>query len=148
MKNVLQELDNRIAADCKTVDRDKAFNDMLDECYSFDSVGGPFANMSPSRVLLECDPTAHHCGVNDYADGQEWVEVNGETYQQDDAQKIKDDLVTELEDELETAQNELQEMNEAEDEDKDEDAINEKVALVAELEANLKELEKHEFDNA
>lgn len=50
------------------MDVEERFSDMLDECYSFKSVGGPFAHMLPSRVLRECDETAFRCGANDYAD--------------------------------------------------------------------------------
>ena len=112
--NIVKELESRIAADLKPVDREAAFCEMLDECYSFSSVGGPFAYMTPSRVLQEMDPTAFRCGVNDFADGQEWVEVGTETYNQSEAEEIKETLADELssqetdtESELDDARNAL-----------------------------------------
>ena len=142
-ENIISELETRIAADCKTVDREGFFNDMLDECYSFANVGGPFAHMSPSRVLLECDPVAHRCGVDDYADGQDWVEVRGETYQQSDVDEIKDALLDELNAELGGAQGELDALNDEESSDKGEIFAAEK--SVAEIESQIAELEKHSF---
>jgi hypothetical protein len=128
MRNIIAELETKIAADCTPVDREAAFNDMLDECYSFADVGGPFAHMLPSRVLLECDPVAHRCGVNDYADGMEWVEVGSETYQQDDVEAAKQELIDELESEL---------VGIEDDEDE--------AAQADELRGLIAQLEKHSF---
>ena len=128
MRNIIAELETKIAADCSPVDREAAFNEMLDECYSFADVGGPFASMAPSRVLLECDPVAHRCGVNDYADGQPWVEVAGETYQQDDAEAVKQELAEELESQLAEIEDDADETAQAE-----------------ELRGLIAQLEKHSF---
>lgn len=51
-------------------DDGEAYDSVLDECYSMESVGGPFVCLSPSRVLRECDPTAYRCGKNDFVDGE------------------------------------------------------------------------------
>ena len=143
--NIIEKLEKQIEQDCTPVDREAAFNDMLDECYSFESVGGPFACMSPSRVLLEVDPTAHRCGVNDYADGQEWVEVGGETYEQDKVEEVKQELVDELQEESCSEWTALAELQEVDDEDRDEDEINDTVRLIAQLDSDIKELESHSF---
>lgn len=105
MKNLpdtLKDLAAAIALECVAIDRESRFDDMLDDCYSFEKVGGIFACMSPSRVLKECDPTAYRCGVNDYADGENWTEIDGEYYDTDEAEKVKADFISELETEAET----------------------------------------------
>lgn len=141
--DIISELFKRIASDCKPVDREERFNDMLDECYSFDSVGGPFANMSPSQVLLECDPIAHRCGVNDYADSESWVEVEGETYEQDDAEKVKTELTDELESSLSDLESEIEEMES--DETADQAELEDKNSQAAGLRVNISEIEDYSF---
>lgn len=49
------KVEERIKSELSPVNVESRFADMLDECYSFESVGGPFAHMLPSRVLRECD---------------------------------------------------------------------------------------------
>lgn len=78
------------------IDVEASFDDMLDECYSFDSVGGPFAWMTPSRVLREMDPTAHRCGVADHADGQGWTEIGGDYYDTNEVDAIKERVDEEM----------------------------------------------------
>lgn len=126
-KLVIENLEERIVAECDIVNREEHFDAVLDDCYSFESVGGPFAYMSPSQVLRECDPIAHRCGVNDYADGEEWVEVAGETYQQADCEAVKAELVSELEDEESSA------------------ADAESETALAEIRARLAALKAHSF---
>lgn len=109
-KEIITRLESHIVSECTVVDREERFNNMLDDCYSFESIGGPFANMSPSRVLLEVDPVAHRCGVNDWADGKSFVEVNGDCYEQDEAEKAKEEFVAELEEEKEKLESEVEEM--------------------------------------
>ena len=96
----LTKLQKRITENCKTVDIEDAYNDMLDECYSFDCVGGIFASMCPSRVLKECDPTAYRCGMSDYIDSLDVIEISGDYYQGDDCEEQRDELVAELEAEV------------------------------------------------
>lgn len=109
VQTVIERLETQIANDCTKVNREEAFDNMMDEVYSFEKVGGPFAHMSPSRVLKEMDPVAHRCGVNDYADGEEWVEVDGETYTQNDAEEIKESFVAEIERERDEKAEEVEE---------------------------------------
>ena len=54
-KQIDTEIAERVKADCTSIDREARFSEMIDECYSFVDVGGPFAHMTPSRVLLEVD---------------------------------------------------------------------------------------------
>lgn len=93
-----------VVSECTAIDREERFDQMLDECYDFSAVGGPFAHMSPSSVLKECDPTAYRCGVNDYADGEGWIEIEGESYESDEVEKAREEFLDELRDEVENLQ--------------------------------------------
>jgi len=104
-----------IESECTAIDREALFDRMLDECYSFESIGGPFAYMTPSYVLKECDPTGYRCGVNDWADGEGWVEINGSNYQGEEAEKARDEFIEDLESELSDLETELEEAEAEED---------------------------------
>lgn len=95
--SVIQRLIERVTDECKRIDVEALYRESLDDCYSFDAVGGPFACMSPSRVLEECDPVAYRCGLSDYSDGQDWVEIEGDYYQRSDVEEVRDEFVAELE---------------------------------------------------
>ena len=105
-RDIEKELREAIHAGCTQIDREQRFRDMLDECYSFKGVGGPFEHMTPSRVLEECDPTAFRCGVNDYEDDEDWVEIDGNYYARPDVEGAVKDFVDGLEDEKTDAENE------------------------------------------
>jgi len=104
VKELLEQWRTRIESDCDKVDMETVFSDMIDECYSFDSVGGPFQCMTPSRVLQEMDPIAFRCGVNDYADSMrdEYVELTNGHYRVEDCKPIQDEIIDEWEAEIET----------------------------------------------
>jgi len=141
--NIISQLESRIAADCKTVDREERFDAMLDECYSFDKVGGPFACMSPSRVLKEVDPVAYRCGVNDYADGEGWVEIGGEHYEQTDCENKRDEMVEELQNEISDLEDELSDEQDEEEVDTAEiEAIQAKIDAAS---AKMHFLNSHSF---
>lgn len=81
------------------VDVEQAYRDMLDEVFSFESVGRAFAHMSPADVLLSQDPIAYHCGRHDYMDRKsrdEWVEVQDDTteeyYWQNEVRELLDGM--------------------------------------------------------
>ncbi len=119
-KEILDQWRTRIESDCDKVDMEQRFRDMLDECYSFKAVGGPFAYMSPSKVLEEMDPTAFRCGVNDYADGEsdEIVELSSGYYRIEDCKEVQDEIAAELDTEIE----DLRE-NEADEDSKQADEL-------------------------
>ena len=83
-----EEIDN---FELDTSDYEDSYCDMLDDCYP------ELFNMSPSRILRECDPTAYNCGWNDYVDS---IEVEEE-----------DEYIL-LVEELEKLENELEELEE------------------------------------
>lgn len=140
---IIEKMLAHIVAECSAVNREAAFNEMLDECYSFDSVGGPFAHMCPARVLLEFDPVAHRCGVNDYADGQDWTEVNGETYQDDDIEKAKEEFIDELRAELSALETERDEAEAEEEQDLAE--LRRLASAITDKEAEVEACEKYAF---
>jgi DNA repair exonuclease SbcCD ATPase subunit len=130
-----------IESECTAIDREAQFDAMLDECYSFESIGGPFAYMSPSSVLKECDPTAYRCGVNDWADGEGWVEINGSNYQGEEAEKARDEFIEKMESELSDLETELEEAKETQyPEDSDDSELAPLQAEIAELTAKAEEL--------
>lgn len=141
--NIIEQLEQQIRDDLTPIDREEHFRAMLDECYNFEKVGGPFAHMSPSAVLEECDPTAFRCGVNDYADGENWVEVNGDTCDQDECEKIKSAMVSDLESQISDKEEEISDEN---DEDEpDLAALRTFHSELADLQEQLAELNRHSF---
>jgi hypothetical protein len=108
-----------VKSELKEVDTGEMFGNMLDECYSFDVVGGPFAMMSPSRVLAEVDPTAYRCGESDYVDselGETLEEVDGCYYHKDEVDRIREEAENSIEAIIEDEEAEEEEEDE-EDED-------------------------------
>lgn len=115
MTTTITTLIEKIQDECTPVDREAAFDAMLDDCYSFEKVGGPFAYMSPSRVLKEVDPVAYRCGVNDYADSEEWLEIAGDYYRSDEVENVRDAFISDLESEVSDLEGEIEDL-EVEDE--------------------------------
>lgn len=100
MPDYVEEMLNYIVENAVEIDLDQRYEDMLDECYSFKDVGGPFSHMLPSQVLKEMDPTAFSCGRNDYSDG-DTVEIRGNDYERSEVERLRDDFIEEKEAELE-----------------------------------------------
>ena len=95
----MKTLIEHITSQCSAIDTDQAYDDMLDEIYSLESVGGPFAYMSASKVLCEVDPTAYRCGFSDYtafSQREVWAEVDGNYYDRRDAEKAKEEFISML----------------------------------------------------
>lgn len=105
-----KRLKDAILDDLCFVDTERAYDDMLDECYSFKSVGGPFEFMSPSQVLRVCDPTAYRCGFSDWLDsqGDRWIEVEGSFYDRRQVSDMRDEIVYEVEKEIAELEKELE----------------------------------------
>ncbi len=104
MTNIITELHDRIRNECTEVDADKAYDDFLDECYSFKIVGGPFAHMCASTVLEECDPVAYRCGFSDWLDSEDLVDIGvdrDEYYRRHDCEQERDKFIDELEADIE-----------------------------------------------
>lgn len=102
MPDYVEEMLDYIVDNAVEIDLDQRYEDMLDECYSFKDVGGPFAHMLPSQVLKEMDPTAFSCGRNDYSDG-DTVEIRGNDYERSEVERLRDQFIEEKEEELSEA---------------------------------------------
>lgn len=87
----------RVAEDLSPVDVAQRLRDTLDECYSFNAVGGPFAGMLPSRVLEEMDPIAFRCAVADESVSGTLEEIGGESYEREEADALRETIRDEIE---------------------------------------------------
>lgn len=139
-------LTEHVQSECSAVDMEQRFRDMLDEIYSFEKIGGPFAYMSPSRVLEEVDPTAFRCGVADYSDQENVYEIEGEYYDSDEVEEAREEFVADLQTELDEAQTGLDvENNLEEGEERNEETVADLTAEIARLEASIEFVESHAF---
>lgn len=111
-RTAVQKMIDHVKAGCTPIDREQRFRDMLNEVYSFDCVGGPFAYMDPAKVLEEMDPTAFRCGVNDYIDGEDTYEIDGETYDVSDVDEARQEFIDELQTEIDDLESELEDEEE------------------------------------
>lgn len=93
----------RVMDECAIYDGESLFDDMLDEIYGFESVGGPFEYMTPSAVLKTCDPIAYRCGISDYMDSHSdrFVEVHNGYVLREDAESVCDAMISDFEAEIE-----------------------------------------------
>ena len=111
MTDIINELLDHVRSNLHEVDADKAYDEFLDECYSFKSIGGPFEYMQPSNVFEECDPTAYRCGFSDWLDGEDLVDIGVKTteyYRRDDLEKARDSFIDDLEMDLEAWEYDLE----------------------------------------
>ncbi len=133
----MSKLTDYIKENLKPVNLEGLYDDMLDECYSFKSVGGIFAHMQPSRVLAKCDPTAYRCGMNDYEDSLGLIEIGGDYFDADDCEEQREKLVEEMDSQIQDLENELEAL--------DDEDLGEAPGLkrqIAELETEKAEIEK------
>jgi len=102
-KQIEAELEKRVKEDLKPIDLEELYRDMIDECEPVVRVGG--LSFTPSRIIEELDPTAFRCGVSDYADsliGETLSEeIDGEYYNLDEVNDIRDEIESELDEEEE-----------------------------------------------
>lgn len=142
MRDIIEELLTKVKDDLTELDVDSMYDDMLDECYSFESVGGPFEYLQPSAVLKEMSPTTHRCGFADWLDGERFYEVGDSYYHGTDLERIKDELIDELETELSDLDDQLDRM----DQDDIDAGVNDVVdSQKAELEELVVKLRKYSF---
>lgn len=140
--DIIETLNQRIKDECSSVDMERRYRDMLDEIYSFDSVGGPFRGMSPARVLEEVDPIAYRVGLTDYESseiGETVYDIDDDMYEIDACQRVLNDLISELESELDRVQEEVDSMN------ADDPALSGLVETRDDLERDIETLRDHSF---
>jgi hypothetical protein len=103
-KHIEAELEKRVKENLKPIDLEELYRDMIDECEPVVKVGG--LSFTPSRIIEELDPIAFRCGVSDYADsliGETLSdEIDGEYYNLDEVNDIRDEIESELDEEEET----------------------------------------------
>jgi len=88
---------DHIKSKCSPVHVEERFAFSLDEMYGHESFFQNL-NLTPSRVLKECDPIAFNQGVNDYAGFVgNLIEIDGEHYSRDDIERVKNEIVSEIE---------------------------------------------------
>lgn len=137
-----------IEAECKEVDTERTYDEMLDNCYSFSSIGGPFSGLYPSRVLQECDPTAYRCGFSDWLDSEEYTEIDGVYYRDDKIDDARKSFVADLQSDLDDIETEISELEDSAEEGK-EDTWSVELAKLnrahAELEAEIELATDHSF---
>lgn len=133
VKSIVSRLEAFITEELTAPDLEELYDSMLDDCYSFKQVGGPFENMSPSRVLKEVDPIAYRCGLNDWAD-QDYVEVGGKMYGKEEVREKQEEFCEQIRGEIEDLEEEIEE-REAEliEAEGDEEEIKERKARLEEL---------------
>lgn len=145
---LIKSLIEHVTDELTPTDVEQRFDDMLDEIYSFEQVGGPFAHMIPSRVLQEVDPTAYRCGIADMDMSDDHFEINDEHYPQDDVNEARESFIADLRDSLKEVENDMAEL-EADTNEKNEKANKADIALFeiarAEIEAKIDLVESHVF---
>lgn len=100
---------SKVEANLDIVDMDSRYDDMLDECHGEVKLG--YLTFSPSRVLAELEPATYRCGFSDFVAAEESnkriQEVNGNYYDYDEVEEIRDSITSDLESELENRESEL-----------------------------------------
>ncbi len=144
---LIDRLTRHIIDECKSVDVEERYCSMIDECYSFEKVGGPFESMTPSRVLKEVDPIAYRCGLGDYGDSDDnLVEIGDDYYEIDEVETAKEGFLNELRAELAEAEKEVEELES--EEGRSETETDSMVGLrneVARRESEIETVESHSF---
>lgn len=141
-RDVIDRLYRRISEECYAVDREERFDEMLNDCYDFSEIGGPFAHMQAASVLKEMDPTAYRCGVNDYMSDLTY-EIDGEEYDRDKADAVRSDFVDEIDREIEGLEEKIGSIEKAMEElENSTDDPAEVISDVAALEEEQAEIEE------
>jgi hypothetical protein len=145
MKNpIIEKLIEHIESECSAIDQEKMYDDMLDECYSFEKVGGPFESMLPSQVLLEVDPTAYRVGMADYfGTSDDYFEVGNNLYDKDEVEKARDSFVEDLESSEADLESEIEDLEA--DEDASVQGLAAKKRALAELQKDIEAVKQHVF---
>ena len=100
-RNIISELIKHVTDAVSPVDEESRYDDMLNDCYSFDRIGGVFEMMEPANVLKKVDQVAYRCGLNDYFGTDDTpYDIGGSYYDRADIEDAREQFVNELDDEL------------------------------------------------
>jgi len=145
MRDIIEELLTKVKDDLTELDVDSMYDDMLDECYDLSTVGGPFSHMLASKVLEDCDPIAYRCGFTDWLDSlsDQYYEVDGNYYDKRELERVKDELIDELESDISSLEDDQSELDEDDEEfETESQGISN---CIAELEDLVQKLRKYSF---
>jgi hypothetical protein len=131
---IIQDLEDRIASELPAVDLEQRHRNMLDECYGEISIG--YLTFSASRIVEEMDPIAFRCAVSDSTDSENVVEIRGDYYDADDAERVKQEMIDELTAEIDALASDVSVG--APDDERASDKL-------GDLKNDLSELEAHSF---
>lgn len=83
-----KNLDERIKLTLSPLDKEKIYDELLDEAGEIEIAGRTFDR---SWIIKKLDPIAYECGLNDYFDlfSDIYYELDGEYYWQDDINELK-----------------------------------------------------------
>lgn len=133
----LRRITEQVREDHRPVDPEASYRAMLDECYDFSSVGGPFTHMLPSRVLEEMDPTAYRCGKNDWTADEDIRDFDGYEWDGSDLDEAKEEVEGALDSEIIDKETEIKEIQAEPVTDENSEANSERIA---ELQDEIDEL--------
>lgn len=94
-----REQEEYVQDNCKAVDLEEMYDEMLDECYGPICIG--LLEYQTSQVLKEVDSTAYRCGMADYEYDLGLVEIDGEYYMLNDVEEALEELADLQEEERE-----------------------------------------------
>lgn len=137
----MNKLEQRISDELTAIDLESRYDDMLDEIYPDCEIAG--MSFCTSRALKELDPTAYRCGMSDWESSEGFIEIGGDYYEQSECEKIRDELVSELESEIEDLESDIE--TEREEEEPNNSAIAENEAEIAALTKEIKEWNNYSF---
>ena len=82
---------------CKPVEVSTRFREMLDDSWAENDFLRTF-HLTPSTVIEECDPTMFRQELLNYIDScDELIDIDGEYYNRDDVEEVKQQLIAEIE---------------------------------------------------
>lgn len=142
--SIIDRLIAHIELECSPVDREEAYERMLRDCYP-ETVNICGMDMDAVHVLKEMDSCAYDQGVNDYADGQPWVEVNCETYEQEKVDEAREEFVCELETEKSELEEEFRNVDDWLEPEQREAEEQEITAKITALDSQIDEVNAHSF---
>lgn len=97
MNKIDEMLEARIKEELTPIHIEEYYADALDDIYPVVEIGG--LTFSPSQIVTQLDPTAFRCGMQDYLDGDDFLEyVAGEWYYAEEVEKLRKEI-----DEIEAA---------------------------------------------
>lgn len=151
--DIIKQLIDHVTTECNAVDTEARYDEMIDDCYSFKDVGGPFKYLRPSLVLAECLPTDYRCGLADYTGtDDDMYEIGDKYYDCREVEKERDNFadeigykITDLEKELEELEQQHLDATDADTLDSLQDEIIDAKEKLKELQEQLDEVKSYVF---